>query len=102
MSNIPTQLESPNGLHQRYIIKKILRKENVMSYFNGEPSLSSITITEEPVDKDAEYFVMRLDTGGSDIKHITACRIGIHAYADAIAEHLPQLAADLKSRYPLL
>ncbi|MBL7942466.1 MAG: hypothetical protein JNM00_06855 [Flavobacteriales bacterium] len=56
----------------------------------------------EPVDKDAEYFVMRLDTGGKDINHIKACRIGIHAYADAIEPHLPELARDLRERYPLV
>lgn len=54
------------------------------------------------VDDDAEYFVLRLDEGGKDPEHIKACRIGVHAYADAIAHHLPQLAVDLKERYPLL
>jgi hypothetical protein len=54
------------------------------------------------VDKNAEYFVLRLDQGGKDIEHIKACRIGIHAYADAIAHHLPKLAFDLKDKYPLI
>lgn len=55
-----------------------------------------------PVDKNAEYFVLRLDEGGKDIEHIKACRIGVHAYADAIAHHLPQLSIDLKAKYPLI
>ena len=55
-----------------------------------------------PVDPDAEYFVLRLDTGGSDIEHIKAGRIGIHAYAEAIKHHLPQLSSDLIKRYPLI
>lgn len=25
MNNIPTQLENPSGLHQRYLIKKLVR-----------------------------------------------------------------------------
>jgi hypothetical protein len=54
------------------------------------------------VDRGSEYFVMRLDEGGKDREHIKACRIGVHAYADAIEHHLPELAKDLKSRYPLL
>ena len=60
----------------------------------------------EPVFKDvednAEYFVLRLDTNGDDIEHTKACRIGINAYADAIEIHLPELAADLRERYPII
>jgi len=104
MANIPTQTENPKGLHQRYYIqKKVINPKAGESYgfANGiemvEPDFDMI-----PVDEDAEYFVMRLDTGGSDIEHIKSCRIGIHAYADAIQHHLPELAADLKERYPLL
>lgn len=98
MSNIPTQTENPKGLHQRYFIQKI------QPVFKGYNFLEEPIYQNEPVkvDPEAEYFVMRLDTGGSDLKHITACRIGIHAYADAIYPHLPELAVDLKTRYPLL
>jgi hypothetical protein len=67
MSNIPTQLENPKGFHQRYIVDKI----------NGKR------------DRNAEYFVLGLDTGWSDLKHIAACRIAINAY-------------DLRDRYPLI
>jgi hypothetical protein len=84
--NIPTQSENPTGLHQRYYIQKLSADEDIYV----------------PVDDNAEYFVMRLDEGGSDINHIKACRIGVHAYADAIENHIPQLAKDLRERYPLL
>ena len=45
---------------------------------------------------------MRLDEKGKDREHIKACRIGVHAYADAIEHKLPELAKDLRERYPLL
>lgn len=97
MSNIPTQTENPKGLHQRYFIQKVVV---VPQEFMGLPTDDKIEL--KPVDENAEYFVMRLDTGGSDLKHIEACRIGINAYADAIYPHLPELAIDLKTRYPIL
>lgn len=98
MSSIPTQKENPAGLHQRYYIQKIVRHQ---------PSFMGLPVAEEElilqdVDPGAEYFVMRLDEGGSDINHIKACRIGIHAYADAIYPFIPELAIDLRKRYPLL
>lgn len=95
MKNIPTQGENPTGLHQRYHVQKIVRADGMFD----DSGSSYKTI---PVDKGSEYFVMRLDEGGKDREHIAACRIGIHAYADAIQHHLPQLANDLKERYPLL
>lgn len=79
MNTIPTQKENPTGLHQRYIVHKV----------NGK------------TDLNAEYFVLRLDDGGSDPKHIEACRIAVNAYASAIEPHIPGLAKDLKKRYPL-
>ena len=75
---IPTQQENPNGLHRRYIVSKA----------NGEP-----------VDENAEYFVLRLDLGGSDPKHIVACRMAVLAYAQSIKDHLPELSKDLIERY---
>lgn len=97
MSTIPTQTENPKGLHARYYIQKVVPVEQE---FMGLPADDSFKLV--PVDENSEYFVMRLDTGGSDLKHIAACRIGIHAYADAIQNHLPELATDLRNRYPLL
>lgn len=100
MNRIPTQTESPNGLHQRYAIKKIvpnvLKRGDITFVDPGRPFI------EVPCDDYSEYFVLRLDEGGKDLEHIKACRIGVHSYADAIQHHLPELAKDLKGRYPLL
>lgn len=95
MHTIPLQDENPKGLHQRYLIKKFAGMKSTAFGLTEKP-------TWKPVDKNAEYFVMRLDTGGKDINHIKACRIGIHAYADAIEATIPELAKDLRKRYPLL
>lgn len=95
MKRIPTQKESPKGLHQRYYIEKIVPADG--PFDDGESLLK-----RKPVDPNSEYFVMRLDEGGSDPEHIKACRIGINAYADAIEHQLPELAKDLRQRYPLL
>lgn len=89
MNKIPTQSQNPTGLHQRYSIKKITYNSK------GVPVLKN-------TDKESEYFIFRLDEGGKDREHIKACRIGVHAYADAIEHHLPELAKDLRERYPLL
>jgi hypothetical protein len=96
---IPTQKENPNGLHAKYLIQKIVGWEEVKNYHGFTPVYKAVV---KPVDKDAEYFILRLDIGGSDINHIVACRIGIHAYADAIEPYIPQLAKDLRERYPLI
>jgi hypothetical protein len=85
MNTIPTQKNNPKGLHQRYQVYKIDK--------DGDSQLT---------DEGSEYFVMRLDEGGKDHEHIKACRIGVNAYADAIEHHLPELAKDLRERYPLL
>lgn len=86
---IPTQQENPKGLHQRYAVYKISQ-----TFVEG----TNLVLP----DPNAEYFVMRLDEGGSDREHIKACRVGIHSYAYAIEHHLPELARDLRERYPLL
>lgn len=51
------------------------------------------------VDPSAEYFVLRLDSGGRDPVHVAACRAAVLVYADKIEAHIPQLAADLRMRY---
>ena len=43
--------------------------------------------------------MLRLDNGGSDPKHIAACRKAILTYADEIEDHLPELARDLREKY---
>ena len=91
-----TQEQNPNGLHQRYLIKKIIGWKGNGDF--GNPFKPIV----KAVDENSEYFVMRLDEGGKDREHIKACRIGIHAYADAIEATIPQLAKDLRERYPLL
>lgn len=103
MEKIPSQIVNPNGLHQRYHIQKIVLEEGSLDWSDrsgGERGFP--TLVKKPVDKNAEYFVMRLDEGGKDRNHIKACRIGIHAYADAIEQFIPELAKDLRERYPLL
>lgn len=113
--DIPAQLENPTGLHARYVIQKIVPASP--EYIERHAVINETTIPENiiggdgykppkymltPVDQGAEYFVLRLDEGGKDPEHIKACRIGVNAYADAIKHHLPELAKDLKERYPLL
>lgn len=78
MNNFPTQEENPDGLHGRYIVFKT----------NGEP-----------VDEDAEYFILRLDKNGSDPNHISACRKAILTYAEEIKNYIPKLYDDLIERY---
>jgi hypothetical protein len=92
-TTIPTQDENPTGLHQRYYIQKIVPATG----FFGD---AGFDLT--PTDEGSEYFVMRLDEGGRDRNHIKACRIGVHAYADAIEPFIPELAKDLREHYPLL
>lgn len=94
MPHIPLKEENPKGLHAKYLIRKIVGWKQ-----EGFFGMKAIT---KAVDKNAEYFIMRLDEGGKDIEHIKACRIGVHSYANAIENHLPELAKDLRERYPLL
>lgn len=104
-----TQKENPNGLHQRFIIKKIITEKNPNYRKLSEKKGSIFSKREKEyitkivnVNPEAEYFVLRLDVKGKDLKQINACRIAINAYAEAIKEHIPQLAMDLLERYPLL
>lgn len=70
---LPTEKENPSGLYQRYVITKA----------NGEP-----------VDPEAIYFVLRIDSHGDDWAHIEACRAAARAYAaHTSALGSPQLAA---------
>ena len=75
---IPTEKDNPKGLHQRYHVSKV---------------------SGEPIDENAEYFVLRLDSGGDDLRHIEACRCAINTYAVMIGKTHPELASDLISRY---
>lgn len=109
---LPTQDENPNGLFGKYQIKKIVKnpKHNPNDTifrrgWRGQPDFTQPREPEhilENISSDSEYFVLRLDDNASDPKHLAACRIAIHAYAEAIKEQLPVLAADLIERYPLI
>jgi hypothetical protein len=80
MSAIPRASDNPNGLHQRYIVRKA----------NGEPA-----------DPMATYFVLRLDRFGDDGQHIAACRAAARAYADYVTSgecsHLARVGAELRT-----
>lgn len=88
---IQTKEENPTGLHQRYAIEKIV---SVIPHENGPT-----TYITQPIDKGAEYFVMRLDDGGKDPVHIAACRKAVLTYAEEIKNHLPDLSKDLIEKY---
>lgn len=94
MNQIKTQFENPKGLHQRYLIKKLVPEV----YAKGTV-LEENVLREEYPDENAEYFVLRLDKNGSDPLHIDACRKAVLVYADAIKDHLPELSSDLIERY---
>lgn len=55
----------------------------------------------EPLDANSEYFVLRLDYGGSDKWHIEACRLAIITYAAHISysHNLHELYKDIMERY---
>ena len=75
---LPTQKENPNGLYQKYELE----------HTDGSP-----------IDPRNEYFVLKV-AGFGNADHIVASRIAIRAYADAIKDTMPELAADLMQRYP--
>lgn len=91
-NSIPHKHENPNGFHRRYLIQKIIGVKRVGSFRREQ------LILEQP-DKGAEYFIMRLDEGGKDKKHIEACRKAVLYYASLIRDHLPELSKDLIKRY---
>ena len=52
------------------------------------------------VDRDAEYFVLRLDYhDGCDTAHVHSCRAAVLCYATNIQDHLPKLSEDLFKKY---
>jgi hypothetical protein len=77
-TTIPEARHNPTGLHKKYIVQKA----------NGDP-----------VDDNAEYFVLRLDECGKDPQHTAACRKAVAAYAESISNHLPNLAGDIRLRW---
>lgn len=103
----PHQAAPQKGLMRKYHIQKVVKIQNpdfaptarVSQVINNYDSHIEALV---PVDKGAEYFVLRLDTGASDLEHVKACRIAINAYAEAIKLHMPQLWDDLVKRYPII
>lgn len=117
---ILNKLENPDGLHQRYFIQKIVGykayfpKSGIGQYDSKGMELRDIESIDDiadgteifpqfmDVDDNAEYFVLRLDKNGSDLKHIIAGRAAIHTYANEIESHVPTLAKELRESYPLM
>lgn len=63
------------------------------------PRYTILKADGSPVDPDAEYFVLRLDDGGSDKIHIGACRDAVLLYAMMVQDHLPVLSKELFEKY---
>lgn len=106
MKNIKSQIDNPHGLHRRYHIQKVVVEKNPL--FSATAKVSQVINNHDPyievfkpIDEEAEYFVLRLDYGGKDENHITACRMAIMAYANAIRPYIPKLAQELLEKYPL-
>jgi|SRR5690606_9878114 len=93
---IPSKEQNPKGLHARYYIQKIVGMRKVGEDFFHQPIIKPEL---KEVDEGSEYFVMRLDEGGSDPRHIQACRKAVLHYAELIKDHLPDLSRDLIERY---
>ena len=74
MSLIQSKDANPRGLHQRYIVTKA----------DGSP-----------IDPKATYFVLRLDSNGTDAGHIAACRCAAKEYAENAPVHLKVMAKEL-------
>ncbi len=92
---IPFKENNPKGLHARYYIQKIKDVHFTEGFFYDKNPHMDL----KAVDEGSEYFVMRLDDGGSDPKHIEACRKAVLYYAELIKDHLPELSKDLIKRY---
>lgn len=90
---LPTINENPKGLHQRYVIRKVVGETKREGFFG------TTRLKTKAVDDNAEYFVMRLDRGGKDPIHIEACREAVLYYAELIKDHIPELSQDLIKRY---
>ena len=65
------------GLYQKYIIKKTSGK---------------------PLDPNFEAIVLRIDGG----QYLSACRVGVLAFAKAVRKDNPILADDLQKRLQVL
>jgi hypothetical protein len=107
MKALKTRLQNPMGLNQRYVVRKIELSLN--PNFSPSHKVSQVINNHDqylpiiaPVNKDAHYFILRLDEMQSDPYHLAACRIAVRAYARSIKFHLPELAKDIFDKYPLI
>lgn len=89
---LPTIYDNPKGLHQKYVIRKVVGIKN-------EGFLEPKRPITKAVDPNAEYFVLRLDDNCKDKKHVEACRKAVLHYAELIKDHLPELSKDLIKKY---
>jgi hypothetical protein len=92
---LKNKLENPDGLHQKYLIQKIVRPKKRKFFSSWFDSTDYDLVPMEP---GFEGFVLRLDEGG-DSKHVEACRKAVLTYAEEIKDYLPQLSKDLFDRY---
>jgi len=108
------KINNPKGLHQKYFIQKIVdikafieRQWLSVKNFVGTPFEDLLydkpqRLVKEHVEENSEYFLLRLDLNGTDLTHVKASRIAAHSYADAIENHLPEVAKDIREKYPLI
>lgn len=104
------QIENPKGLHARYSIRKIKVVKNPdfgkdlsnTLYGKRRNTTSEFKIITEPTEENSEYFVLKMDENADDIEHLKACRIAVNSYANSIEHHLPQLAKDIREKWPIL
>ena len=95
MKRIQLKEDNPNGLYQKYVIRKVIG-------INTDAFGNRTSLKTKRVEENSEYFVLRLDLNGGDINHLKACRKAIHTYAELIRPFIPKLADDLVNRYPLI
>jgi hypothetical protein len=56
----------------------------------------------KPIDPNSDYFVLRLDDGCKDKRHLNACKKAALTYAMEMKDYMPELADDMIKRYKLL
>lgn len=93
---IPLKEDNPTGLHMKYRIQKFSHFKTVKDFFGWNAKRVPVF---KDVDKDSEYFILRLDNKQKDPKHREACIKAVLCYAEAIKDHIPQLSKDLIERY---
>lgn len=82
------------GLYNKYYIQKIVPKNK--KFFKSWLDKNEYDL--EPLDKNFEGFVLRLDKNG-DLNHVNASRKAILTYAEEIKDYLPELSKDLIEKY---